>query len=100
MKYYYLVLSFASYKQIVQTCGDRRALIAYIFFFEIRTILFADGCLLIKLVLTKVTFKIQIILKELSALDEIIPFWFTELVKLNLQKQNLNLSIRCISIRL
>ncbi len=36
------------------------------------------------LVLTEVIFKIEIIPKELRALDETILFWFTELVELNL----------------
>ncbi len=47
---------------------------AYIFFWRIRYIQFADGYLLISLVLTKVIFKIENILKVLSAMDEIIPF--------------------------
>ncbi len=69
-------------------------------FFEVKTIQFADGCLLISLVLTEVTFKIDIIFKELNALDDIIRFWFMELVELNLQKRNLNLLMRFINIRL
>ena len=32
MKYYYLLLHFASYKQILQKYDDRQALIAYVFF--------------------------------------------------------------------
>ena len=93
------MLNFLSYKQIVQTCYDKQALIDCIFF-EARTIQLADGCLFIPLVLTKVTIKIEIILKKLSALNVITAFWFTELIQLNLQKQNLNLLMRCTSIRL
>ncbi len=77
--------------------GDKQALITYIFF-EARIIRCPDGCLLIPLVLTKIISKIEIIPKELSAVDEITPFWFTKYVELNLQKQNLNFLIECIGI--
>lgn len=52
------------------------------------------------LLLTKVILKIDIIQKDLSHVDEHILLWFTELLELNLQKQNLNLLIQSTSIRL
>lgn len=86
-------------QEIIQMRYDRKVLILDIFF-EAKTISTADTCLLIPLVLTKFTFKIEIIPKELSPLNEIISFWPTELIELNLQKLNINFSIWCTSIRL
>ncbi len=91
------LLNFATYKQIVLARCDKQAWIAHIFS-GTKIILFADSCLLILLVLTETIFKIEILPKELSAIDEITTFWFTKLVELNLQKHNLNFLICFTSI--
>ena len=68
------------------------------FFFTTRTIQFAKRSFLILLVLIRVNCKIEMILKILSALDEITQFCFMKFIELNSQKRNLNVMIQCASI--